>query len=86
MPCGPPGRRMAGVHDPPAYRCRRDDVLALRRRRPCTLAGVAEGLGIHPNEAAKHVGQLLHGGLLRVEATGGQTWYLPEAEPGQNQT
>jgi wyosine [tRNA(Phe)-imidazoG37] synthetase (radical SAM superfamily) len=36
-----------------------EDILALIRRRPCTVQGVSAGLGIHAHEAAKRL-QMLH--------------------------
>lgn len=45
-----------------AIRC--DDVLELLRRRPCTLPDIASGLGIHPNEAIKHIDALLRNDLI----------------------
>lgn len=38
---------------------RREDVLEMVARRPCTLDDIAAGLGIHRNEAVKHITQLL---------------------------
>jgi len=36
-----------------------EDVLNLLKRRPCTLQDIAAGLGMHLNEATKHVDHLL---------------------------
>ena len=42
----------------------REDVFNLIKRRPCSLEGIALGLSIHRNEAAKHVGHLLREGVI----------------------
>jgi predicted ArsR family transcriptional regulator len=34
------------------------DILALLTRRPCTVQGIADGLGLHVNEVAKHLDML----------------------------
>jgi wyosine [tRNA(Phe)-imidazoG37] synthetase (radical SAM superfamily) len=53
------------VHARPEFTVARDTVFQMIERRPCTLQDIASGLGIHPNEAAKHVGELLT--LGRIE-------------------
>lgn len=62
------------VHQQPVYRARRQEVLELLRRRPCTMGDVAVGLGIHRTEAAKHVGELLEAGLAQAMGRGGQVF------------
>lgn len=52
------------------------EVLALISHRPATLADVARGLGMHPNEATKYVAHLLADGRLRTETRDGATYYL----------
>lgn len=46
----------------PGAEAKGEDVLAMLRRRPCTLGDIADGLGIHRNEAAKYVRALLDEG------------------------
>jgi wyosine [tRNA(Phe)-imidazoG37] synthetase (radical SAM superfamily) len=41
-----------------------EEVLALLRRRPCTVADVAAGLGLHPNLVVKTLAALEHGGEI----------------------
>jgi len=48
-----------GVHAQSEFVATRDTVLQLLERRPCSLDDVADGLGIHRNEALKHVEELL---------------------------
>ncbi|HDP26352.1 MAG TPA: radical SAM protein [Deltaproteobacteria bacterium] len=53
-----------GIHGASDFSVTRDTVLDLLRRRPCTLEDIAEGLGIHVNEAAKYVEDLLKSDLV----------------------
>lgn len=46
----------------------RDDILALVRRRPCSVDDIAAGLGIHRNEVLNHLEELAHGGLVQIDA------------------
>jgi wyosine [tRNA(Phe)-imidazoG37] synthetase (radical SAM superfamily) len=62
------------------------DVLALLHRRPCTLGDVADGLGLHLNEVAKHMEALLERSAVRAVVEAGTTYYaaadeLPESSP-----
>jgi len=52
-----------------------DEVLALLSRRPCTLEDISNGLGIHRNEALKHLQQLLEQNLLRQILRDGVLYY-----------
>lgn len=49
-PAVPPSRPVPGVTD--------GDILALLSRRPCTVQGVAIGLGLNPGEAVKRLAAL----------------------------
>ena len=42
------------------------DILALLRRRPCTLEGISSGLAMQPGEALKHLDALFRKGLVTV--------------------
>lgn len=55
-----------GVHGQSDFAATKDTVLQLLERRPCSLEDVAEGLGIHRNEAVKYIEELLAG--KRIEA------------------
>jgi wyosine [tRNA(Phe)-imidazoG37] synthetase (radical SAM superfamily) len=70
----------AGIHAEPDMRASQGDVLALLRRRPCTAKGIATGLGIHRNEAAKHLGELIKNGTVRTEYRNGEAFYLAIGE------
>lgn len=51
-------------------------ILGLLERRPCTLADVANGLGLNMNEASKLLGMLLSLGLIRADSsTGGKAYF-----------
>ena len=52
----------------------REEVLEMLRRRPCSVADVASGLGTHPNEIIKHLDQLGQEDLV-VQSRSGDTLY-----------
>jgi wyosine [tRNA(Phe)-imidazoG37] synthetase (radical SAM superfamily) len=52
------------VHSTAEFTATRDTVLDLLSRRPCTLEDITSGLGIHRNEAAKYVEELLNRRLI----------------------
>lgn len=63
------------IHKEPEFTARRSDVLELLARRPCTLQDIAAGLGIHENEAAKHVGELLSMNRIVADRVGQKVFY-----------
>ncbi len=80
---------IAALFDPPAeviadfshaedeapFTATRRQVLALLRRRPCSLDDIADGLGIHRNEAVKYVEMLTAEGVLTKEIAAGTLYY-----------
>lgn len=52
------------------------EVLALVSYRPCTVEDVARGLGMHPNEAIKHLQHLIATGQLRQEQRDDRTFFV----------
>jgi len=72
---------LAGIFEPPGeviasfprhevrsrFVADRQKVLALLRRRPCTVEDVAYGLEVHLNEAIKHLTDLAEAGLIERE-------------------
>lgn len=52
-----------------------DEVLALLRRRPCTLRDIAAGLRVNPSEAAKQAGALLERGAVRRTRRGPDCYF-----------
>ena len=53
----------------------REAVLETIRRRPCSLEDIAAGLGIHRNEAIKHIEELTVEGAIEKALVGGTTYY-----------
>jgi len=69
-----------GIHEAARFRRGREDVLALLRRRPCTLEDIAAALGMHMNEATKYVGELQHEEKIVMEAHHGAPYYRAKAD------
>jgi len=63
------------VHGKSEFTAKRQDVLDMLRRRPCTVDDIAEGLAMHANEAVKYVTELLERGDIVAETIGGRTYY-----------
>jgi wyosine [tRNA(Phe)-imidazoG37] synthetase (radical SAM superfamily) len=42
-------------------------ILAMLKRRPCTVQQIAEGFGLHFNEVSKYLGKLMNENKVRVE-------------------
>ena len=84
---GPRAEVIADFHrasDEQAFAAKREDVLDMLRRRPCTVADIAAGLGIHRNEVLKHVGKLSRDGHIRlIERDGRQYYHIPQASGGR---
>ncbi|MBN2716057.1 MAG: radical SAM protein [Deltaproteobacteria bacterium] len=51
------------------------DIVALLNRRPCTIEGVAKGLGLHPNEVVKHLDVLHSRGVIRAVRSNEAVFY-----------
>ena len=68
-------------HMPSDAARRREEVLATLERRPCTLADIAAGLGMHRNEAIKHLTQLLNKGLIARQRRGEEEYYQAAVRP-----
>lgn len=56
------------------------DILAMLERRPCTADDVARGLGIHVNEALKHLAALVTAGRLATQTNAGRNFYTTTEE------
>jgi wyosine [tRNA(Phe)-imidazoG37] synthetase (radical SAM superfamily) len=54
-----------GLPAGPTFAAADEELLAMLRRRPCRVADVAAGLSIHPDEALKHLADLVQRGLVR---------------------
>ena len=57
------------------FAARREDVLNLLRRRPCTVDDVAGGLGLHRNEVVKYVEELSNEGVIKASTSAGRVYY-----------
>jgi wyosine [tRNA(Phe)-imidazoG37] synthetase (radical SAM superfamily) len=69
------------AHQTTEFAARREDVLGLLRRRPCTLQDVCSGLGLHPSEALKILDDMVRQGLLSSKKVGDTAFFL-QAQKG----
>lgn len=65
------------THDLMEFKSKRVELLELIKHRPCTLADIENGLGIHPNEALKYIEEMLKNGEITTEEHSGRTFYVP---------
>lgn len=63
------------VHEQVQFSVSRDEILGLLRRRPCSIDGIAQGLGMHPNEVVKYVEALQAEKLVETTWTSGKCYY-----------
>jgi wyosine [tRNA(Phe)-imidazoG37] synthetase (radical SAM superfamily) len=71
-----------GTHSAPDFSAARESVTQLLQRRPCTLDDIANGLGIHRNEAVKHIEELLARNETETVISGGKTYYREKQKAG----
>ncbi len=64
------------VHEQTAFTARREDVLTMISRRPCTVEDIAAGLALHRNEVVKYVQELLAVGAIEARPQGEKTYYV----------
>ena len=64
-----------GVHAAPEFGAARENVLQMLQRRPCTIDDIAGGLGIHRNEAIKHVEKLIGDKVIERLDLAGKHFY-----------
>jgi wyosine [tRNA(Phe)-imidazoG37] synthetase (radical SAM superfamily) len=64
-----------GVHAQSDFAAGRRSVLEMIQRRPCSLEDVADGLGLHRNEAVKYIEELDAAGVLTKRQSAGRTFY-----------
>ncbi|HHV61344.1 MAG TPA: radical SAM protein [Firmicutes bacterium] len=74
------GNRQTSIGQPVAegkdMKAKYGQILNLLKRRPCTIADVANGLGLNMNEASKYLGILLRLGLINADnSTSGKTYF-----------
>ena len=53
----------------------RADIVDILMRRPCTPEDLASGLGLHPNEVAKHLDELVRAHVLTYRKDGQRVYY-----------
>jgi hypothetical protein len=75
---GPPAK-IAGdhrhVHEHTQFSASPDAILGLLRKRPCSMDGITQGLGVHPNEVVKYIGALQAANLIKTRWTSGMCYY-----------
>ncbi|MFW6066287.1 MAG: radical SAM protein [Planctomycetota bacterium] len=72
-----------GVHASSEFEAGREGVLEMVSRRPCSLDDIADGLGMHRNEAVKYVEDLDAAGLIEKRYTGGKLFYSAKRQGEQ---
>jgi wyosine [tRNA(Phe)-imidazoG37] synthetase (radical SAM superfamily) len=63
---------------------RHADILALLSRRPCTVADIAAGLGIHHSEALKAATALVTEGALELHTHEDRSFYVAAPATAEN--
>jgi len=69
----------SNVHKQQDFSARREDVLTLLKRRPCSIEDIAAGLGLHRNEVIKYVEELSSEGKIEVKTQNQQLYYKATA-------
>lgn len=63
------------VHRAPEFAAGREEILAMLRRRPCSVEDIAGGLGMHRFEVIKHIEELNAENLLDQSLIAGTLYY-----------
>jgi len=63
------------VHKEKDFTARREDILTLLQRRPCSIEDIAAGLGLHRNEVVKYVEELSLEGKIETKPQNQQLYY-----------
>ncbi len=63
------------IHKQQDFLARREDVLTLLQRRPCSVEDIAAGLGLHRNEVVKYVEELLSESKIETKSQNQQLYY-----------
>jgi len=64
-----------GVHRQAEFLVGREEILQMLRRRPCSVDDIADGLGMHRNEAIKHIEELNAENLLDESLSAEKLYY-----------
>lgn len=65
----------SNVHKQQDFSARREDVLTLLQRRPCSVEDIAAGLGLHRNEVVKYVEELSAEGKIEAKQQNQKLYY-----------
>jgi wyosine [tRNA(Phe)-imidazoG37] synthetase (radical SAM superfamily) len=65
----------SGAHKKQDFSIKREDVLTLLKRRPCSIEDIAAGLGFHRNEVVKYVEELLAEGKIETRLQNQRLYY-----------
>jgi len=63
------------VHKQQEFSARREDVLTLLKRRPCSIEDITAGLGLHRNEVVKYIEELSSEGKIESKPHNQQLYY-----------
>jgi wyosine [tRNA(Phe)-imidazoG37] synthetase (radical SAM superfamily) len=63
------------VHREPQFAAGREEILAMLRRRPCSVEDIAGGLGMHRNEVIKYIEELSAENLLDQSLIADRLYY-----------
>ena len=57
------------------FKAGKEEILNLLKRRPCSIEGIAQGLGMHSNEVIKYIDDFLQQGLVENTWRDGKQYY-----------
>jgi len=63
------------IHQQQDFSARREDVLTLLQRRPCSIEDIAAGLGLHRNEAVKYIEELASESKIEAKVQNQKCYY-----------
>ena len=63
------------VHKEKDFTARREDILTLLQRRPCSIEDIASGLGLHRNEVIKYIEELSAEGKIEARPQNQRLYY-----------
>ncbi len=61
------------------FKARRDDIMALVARRPCSIEDIANGLMLNRNHVLKYVAELASERLIKYTYRNGHVYYMKES-------
>jgi wyosine [tRNA(Phe)-imidazoG37] synthetase (radical SAM superfamily) len=65
----------SGIHKQQYFSAKREDVLSLLKRRPCSIEDIASGLGLHRNEVVKYIEELSSEGKIEAKPKNQRLYY-----------